>query len=72
MRLTLGVLLGLLLGWSVTTGAEILSCNVYGQCNPVPVPGHWGPATQSQQEQLNWSLQNNFNNALTQPQRRPC
>ena len=73
MKTLLTLTLGIVLGWSLTVGAEILSCNVYGQCAPVPVPGHWGPATQSQQEQLDWSLKNNLNNYLQQqPQRRPC
>ena len=68
MKLYLGLLIGLLLGYAVSTTAEILDGN--GQ--PMQPPSHWAPMTQSQQQQLNWQLQQNFNNALQQPRRNPC
>ena len=71
MKLYLGLLIGLLFGYAMSTGAEVMYCNMYGQCAPAQPPAGWAPYTQSQQQQLNWQLQQNFNNAL-QNQRRPC
>ena len=70
MKLYFGLLIGLLLGYALSTGAEVMSCNFAGQCVPAQPPAGWAPYTQSQQQQLNWQLQQNFNNALQQ--QRPC
>ena len=69
MKIILTLTLGLLLGYVLSTGAEVMSCNFAGQCVPSQPPAGWAPYTQSQQQQLNWQLQQNFNNAL---QQRPC
>ena len=69
MKFLLGIALGLVFGYALSTGAEVMSCNFAGQCVPAQPPAGWAPYTQSQQQQLNWQLQQNFNNAL---QQRPC
>ena len=70
MKLYFGLLLGLLLGYALSTGAEVMNCDWNGHCTPSQPPAGWAPYTQSQQQQLNWQLQQNFNNALQQ--QRPC
>ena len=67
MKLSLGLLIGLLLGYALSTGAEIL--DQYG--NPAQPPAHWAPQTQSQQQQYDLMLKQNFNNTIQQP-RTPC
>ena len=67
MKTLFALAIGIVLGWSLTVGAEIL--DQYG--NPMQPPGHWAPMTQSQQQQLNWSLQNNLNQFLQQQNNRP-
>lgn len=67
MKLLLGILLGLSLGYAISTGAEILDSQGY----PLQPPSHWAPQTQSQQQQYDLMLKQNFNNYLQQP-RQPC
>ena len=69
MKFLLGIALGLVFGYVLSTGAEVMNCDWNGHCAPVQPPAGWAPYTQSQQQQLNWQLQQNFNNAL---QQRPC
>lgn len=71
MKTILTLALGLVLGYCLSTSAEVLSCNFAGQCQPVQPPAGWAPYTESQRQQQNWQLQQNFNNALLN-QRNPC
>lgn len=72
MKLTLGLLIGLCLGWSGQIAAEQLAC--YGQgCTPLTAP--WTTQTP---EAYNWQKQQQTTNTqlqqflLNQNQRGPC
>lgn len=73
MKLLLGLVIGLLFGFTLSTGAEVLTCTWEGQCQPVQPPGQWGVQRESQREQYDQMLRQNLNQFLQQqPRHNPC